>query len=46
MIADEHGKSIFTGVQYYLFFAALMFVVAVIFIFVALSYKEKRYIQE
>ncbi|HSZ72458.1 MAG TPA: POT family MFS transporter [Cytophagaceae bacterium] len=46
MIADEHGNSIFTGVQYYLFFAAMMFAVAVLFIFVAMRYKEKRYIQE
>jgi POT family proton-dependent oligopeptide transporter len=46
MIADENGKSIFTGVEYYLYFAGMMFVVAIIFIFVALAYKEKRYIQE
>lgn len=46
MITDEHGKSIVTGVEYYLFFAGLMFVVAVVFIFVALAYKEKRHIQE
>ncbi len=46
LIADSNGVSMITGVQYYLFFAALMFVVSVIFIFVAISYKEKRHIRE
>jgi proton-dependent oligopeptide transporter, POT family len=46
LITDSDGVSMITGVQYYLFFAAMMFVVAVIFIFVALAYREKRYIQE
>jgi hypothetical protein len=46
LIADETGKSIFNGVQYYLFFAAMMLIVAIIFIFVAISYKEKRYVRE
>jgi len=46
LITDEYGNNKITGVEYFLFFSALMFVVAVIFIFVAKSYKEKRYIQE
>lgn len=46
LISDENGKSVFTGVEYYLAFAAMMFVVAIVFIFVAKAYREKRYIQE
>ena len=46
IISDEHGNSILTGVEYYLFFAGLMLVVSVVFIFVAMAYKEQRHIQE
>jgi POT family proton-dependent oligopeptide transporter len=45
-IQNADGTVKFTGAEYYLFFAGLMFVTAVIFIFVALSYRERTYLQE
>ena len=41
--ADKTSK--LTGVQYYVFFDVVMLVTAIIFIFAALRYKEKTYIQ-
>jgi POT family proton-dependent oligopeptide transporter len=43
MISDEHGASILTGVQYYAFFTGLMVFVSVLFIGVAVIYKEREY---
>jgi len=40
-IQNPDGSSKLSGVNYYLFFAGLMFVTAVIFIFVAMFYQEK-----
>lgn len=45
-ISDGKGGSRLTGPEYYLFFAALMLVAALIFIPVAIFYKEKTYLQE
>ncbi len=45
IITDDQGNTMLTGVEYFLFFVALMFVVSIVFIFVAKAYKEKRYIQ-
>ncbi|RYD75225.1 MAG: MFS transporter, partial [Verrucomicrobiaceae bacterium] len=45
-IQNADGTVKFTGAQYYQFFAGLMFVTAVFFIFVAMNYREKTYIQE
>jgi POT family proton-dependent oligopeptide transporter len=45
-IQNADGTVKFTGAEYYLFFAGLMFVTALIFIFVAISYRERTYIQE
>ncbi|MBU6400620.1 MAG: MFS transporter, partial [Verrucomicrobia bacterium] len=45
-IQNPDGTSKFTGVDYFLFFAGLMFVAAVLFIFVAMRYREERHIQD
>ncbi|MHB8524289.1 MAG: POT family MFS transporter [Limisphaerales bacterium] len=45
-IQNPDGTSKVTGVDYFLFFAALMFVAAILFIFVAMRYQEERYIQD
>lgn len=46
LITDEGGDSFLGGANYFWFFTALMGVAAVVFIFVAMNYKEKNYIQE
>ena len=45
-IQNEDGSSKLEGPNYFLFFALLMTVTAGLFSVVALTYKEKRYIQE
>jgi POT family proton-dependent oligopeptide transporter len=45
LIQNPDKTSKLTGVQYYLFFDAVMLLAAIIFIFVALRYKEQTYIQ-
>jgi POT family proton-dependent oligopeptide transporter len=46
LIQNPDKTSKLTGVQYYVFFDVLMLVTAIIFIFVALRYKEQTYIQD
>jgi len=45
-IQNPDGSSKLTGTNYYLFFAGLMFATAIIFIFVAMKYKEQTYIHD
>jgi POT family proton-dependent oligopeptide transporter len=45
-IQNEDGTSKLAGASYFRFFTTVMLVTAVIFIFVARSYKEKSYIQD
>ena len=45
-IQIEDGTSKLSGANYYWFFAAAMFITAVIFIGVAMRYKPKTYIHE
>lgn len=45
-IRDEDGSSKLEGANYFWFFAMLMLVTAVAFIFVASRYREKTYIQD
>jgi POT family proton-dependent oligopeptide transporter len=45
-IANADGTSKLTGVQYFLFFAGVMAITTVIFVFVAKAYKEETIIQE
>lgn len=45
-IQNPDGTSKLAGASYYLFFAGLMFVTAVIFIPVAMKFKEQTYVQE
>ena len=45
-IQNEDGTSKLAGASYYWFFTGLMFVTAVLFIFVAKTYKGKTYIHE
>ncbi len=45
-IINPDKTSKLTGPQYYLFFAGLMLATAVVFIFVAMAYKEKTYLQD
>lgn len=45
-IQNPDGTSKLAGANYYLFFAGLMFVTAILFIFAALAYKEETYLQE
>ena len=42
---DESGNSTLEGAAYYNFFAGAMFVTAVLFVFYARTYEEKRYVQ-
>ena len=46
VIENPDGTSKLAGADYYLFFAGLMLTTAVVFIFVALRYQEKTYIQD
>jgi POT family proton-dependent oligopeptide transporter len=45
-IKNPDQSSKLSGPQYYLFFSALLFATGIVFIFVALKYKEQTYIQE
>jgi POT family proton-dependent oligopeptide transporter len=45
-IQNDDGSSKLSGPDYYLFFAACMAVTAVLYIPVAMFYKEKTYIQD
>ena len=45
-IQNDDGTSKLTGPEYYLFFSAMMLLTAIVFIPVALWYKEKTYIQD
>ncbi|MDD9941715.1 MAG: POT family MFS transporter [Myxococcales bacterium] len=45
VIQNADGTSKLAGADYYLFFAGAMFATAVLFIFVAMRYRERRYIQ-
>ncbi|MCX6881359.1 MAG: MFS transporter, partial [Verrucomicrobia bacterium] len=45
-IQNPDGTSKLAGAAYYNFFSVLMLVTAVIFVFVAIRYKEKTYIQD
>ena len=45
-IQNPDGTSKLEGADYYLFFAGCMFITAIVFIPVAMMYKEKRYIQD
>jgi POT family proton-dependent oligopeptide transporter len=44
-IQNPDGSTKLTGANYYLFFAALMLVAAIAFIFIAVSYRGKTFIQ-
>jgi POT family proton-dependent oligopeptide transporter len=46
VIQNEDGSSKLVGAEYFLFFAGAMFLAAVIFIPVAMLYKEKHFIQD
>ena len=45
-ILNDDGSSKLEGASYYGFFTGLMLIAAVVFVFVAYFYKEKRYIQD
>jgi POT family proton-dependent oligopeptide transporter len=45
-LQDDAGNMTISGVQYYLFFAALMAVAAVVYIFYALTYREQTFLQD
>jgi len=45
-IQNEDGSSKLEGPEYYLFFAGVMAVTAILFIPVAMRYREKSYIQD
>ena len=45
-IQDEQGQARLSGSNYYWFFAALMAITAVVFIFVAKNYREQTFIQD
>ena len=45
-IRNEDGSSKLEGASYFWFFAMMMFITAVLFIFVAVRYREKSYIQD
>jgi len=45
-IQNPDGSSKLSGPNYYLFFAGAMFLTAVLFVFAAILYKEKTYIQD
>jgi POT family proton-dependent oligopeptide transporter len=44
-IMNDDGTTKLEGASYYYFFAGVMFVTAVLFIFVAMNYQEKTYLQ-
>lgn len=46
LIQNPDGTSKLSGTNYYLFFAAAMLLTAILFVFAALLYKEKTYIQD
>jgi len=46
LIQNDDGTSKLSGVHYYLFFAALMFVTAILFVPVAMRYRGKTYAQD
>ncbi len=46
VIAGEQGEPMLQGASYYLFFAGLMFVTAILFAAVASRYREVTYLQE
>jgi POT family proton-dependent oligopeptide transporter len=46
VIQNPDGSSKLDGASYFLFFAGMMFVAAVIFVPVAMAFKERTYIQE
>ncbi|MEZ4288265.1 MAG: POT family MFS transporter [Polyangiales bacterium] len=46
VIENPDGSSSLTGASYYLFFAAMMFITAVLFVPFAMRFKEKTYIQD
>lgn len=46
VIKNEDGTSKLPGASYYWFFVIAMLVTAVVFIFVAMTYREKTYIQD
>ena len=46
IILNKDGSSWLSGADYYLFFAGAMFVTALVFIPVAILYKEKNHIHE
>jgi POT family proton-dependent oligopeptide transporter len=45
-IENEDGTSKLAGASYYWFFALMMVITAVVFIFIAMTYREKTYIQD
>jgi POT family proton-dependent oligopeptide transporter len=45
-IQNPDGTTRLTGANYYLFFAGLMFAAAILFIFVAMKYRGKTFIQD
>ena len=45
VIQNPDGSSSLEGASYFLFFAGLMFAAAVLFIPVAMAFKERTYIQ-
>jgi len=45
-IENEDGTSKLAGADYFWFFTLLMLITAIVFIFIAKTYKEKTYIQE
>ena len=45
-IKNEDGTSKLPGASYYWFFIIVMTITAVVFIFVAMSYRERTYIQD
>jgi POT family proton-dependent oligopeptide transporter len=46
VIQNEDGSSKLEGPSYYWFFTVVMLVTSVLFIFVAMAYREKSYIQD
>jgi POT family proton-dependent oligopeptide transporter len=46
IIQSEHGASRLTGPNYYWFFTGMMLLTAVIFVFVAMAYRPRNYIQQ
>ena len=45
-IQNEDGTSKLAGASYYAFFTGMMLVAAIVFVFVATFYQEKRYIHD